>query len=68
MNEESVKDLKNLSKVCRRSGILPIFLGVLIMFIGGINADSYTLAVGLLIFIVGYAFVKIGEKIKKNIS
>jgi len=68
MNEENVKNLGNLSRVCHRSGILPIFLGVLVMFIGGINIDPYTIAVGLLIFSVGYAFVKIADKIKKNIN
>lgn len=68
MNETQIKDLENLSKVCHRSGILPIFLGVLVMFVGAVNIDPYTLAVGLLIFAVGYAFVKIADKIKKNIS
>ena len=68
MNDGNVKNLQNLSKVCHRSGILPIFLGILVMFIGGINFSAYTLAVGLLIFIVGYAFVKIADKINKNIA
>jgi len=68
MDEGNIKELRNLSKVCHRSGILPIFLGILVTFIGGINIDPYTLAVGLLIFIVGYAFVKIADKINKNIG
>ena len=68
MTDENIKNLKNLSKVCKRSGILPIFLGVLIMFIGGIDFNAYVLAVGLLIFILGYAFVKIADKINKNLG
>jgi len=68
MDDGNIKELRGLSKVCRRSGILPIFLGVLVVFIGGINMDPYTLAVGLLIFTVGYAFVKIADKINKNIG
>ena len=68
MTDENIKNLQNLSKVCHRSGVLPIFLGVLVMFIGGINFDPYTLAVGLLIFIVGYSYVKIADKINKNLS
>ena len=68
MNNTNVKNLKELSKVCRTSGILPIFLGILVMFIGGINLNSYTFAVGLLIFVMGYAFVKIADKINKNIG
>ena len=68
MTDKNIKNLQNLSKVCHRSGILPIFLGVLVMFIGGINIDPYTLAVGLLIFIVGYSYVKIADKINKNLG
>ena len=68
MNDQNIKNLKNLSKVCHRSGILPIFLGILVMFIGGINYDSYILLVGLLILSLGYTFVKIADKINKNIG
>jgi hypothetical protein len=68
MDDGNIKNLQNLSKVCHRSGILPIFLGVLVMFIGGVNFNPNTLAVGLLIFIVGYAFVKIADKINRNIA
>ena len=68
MTDENTKSLQNLSKVCYRSGVLPIFLGVLVVFIGGININPYTMSVGLLIFIVGYSYVKIAGKINKNIG
>ncbi|MCK4882581.1 MAG: hypothetical protein KAS92_06125 [Candidatus Omnitrophica bacterium] len=68
MTDENTKNLKNLSKVCHRSGVLPIFLGILVMFIGGININPYTMAVGLLIFIVGYSYVKIADKINRNLG
>lgn len=68
MKDKNLKDLQNLSKVCHRSGILPIFLGVLVVFIGVVNMNPYTLAVGLLIFILGYSYVKIADKINKNID
>ena len=68
MNDENIKNLKNLAKVSHRSGILPIFLGILVMFIGAINSDYFTISVGLLIFILGYSFLKIGQKINKNIG
>ena len=68
MIDKNVKNLQNLSKVCHRSGILPIFLGILIIFIGGIDGNLYILTVGLLIFIVGYSYVKIADKIKKNLG
>ena len=68
MNNENIEELRNLSKVCHRSGILPIFLGIVITFIGAVNTNAYTIAVGLLVFTLGYSFVKIAAKINKNIG
>jgi len=67
MNDQNIENLKSLSMVCHRSGILPIFLGILVAFIGVINSDPYTSSVGLLILSLGYAFVKISDKIDRNI-
>lgn len=64
MKDENQKELKNLSKTAYRSGILPVFLGVLILFIGVINKDVFDSAVGIFVFIVGYSFVKISSKLK----
>ncbi|MGE0268787.1 MAG: hypothetical protein AB7S78_10080 [Candidatus Omnitrophota bacterium] len=64
MKDENQKELKNLSKTAYRSGILPVFLGVLIAFVGVINKDIFDSAVGLFVFIVGYSFVKISSKLK----
>ena len=63
MTDENKKALENLSKTCKRSGILPIFLGILVMFIALINQDTPTGAVGLFVFIVGYSYIKISKKI-----
>ncbi len=68
MKEENQKDLENLSKTAYRSGVLPIFLGVLVLFIGVINKDMFEGAAGLFIFIVGYSFVKISSKINTIIQ
>ena len=63
MTDENIKALENLSKTCKRSGILPIWLGILVMFIGLINQDTQIGSVGLFIFIVGYSYIKISAKI-----
>lgn len=68
MTDEQVKSLENLSKTCKRSGILPIFLGILVMFVAIINKDTTTGAVGLFIFIVGYSYIKIASKIADSIK
>ncbi len=64
MKDENQKALTNLSKTAHISGILPIFLGVLIIFIGVINHDVFDVTIGLFVFIVGYSFVKIAAKLK----
>lgn len=63
MNEKNVKSLENLSKTCRIAGILPIFLGLLVLFIGVLNKDITSMLTGLFVSIVGYAFVKISAKV-----
>ncbi|MCA9409113.1 MAG: hypothetical protein KC733_10515 [Candidatus Omnitrophica bacterium] len=68
MKAENKKILESLAKTCHNSGILPIFLGILIIFIGTVNMSSYVIAVGLFIFIVGYSYLKISQKLKKIIS
>ena len=64
MKSENQQELRNLSRTAYRSGILPFFLGLAIVFIGIRNQDVFDGAVGLFVFIVGYAFVKISSKLK----
>lgn len=68
MKQENSKALDNLSRTCYRSGVFILFLGVLIMFIHVVNRDYTQMLVGLLIFITGYGYAKISNKIKKVIS
>ena len=63
MKEENINALESLSKTAYRSGILPVFLGILILFIGAVNNETTTILTGLFVFIVGYSFVKISSKI-----
>jgi len=68
MKEENLKSLERLSKTAYRSGILPIFLGVLVIFVDTINGDIPHILVGLFIFITGYSYVKIASKISRIID
>jgi len=68
MKEENSKALENLSKTASRSGILPIFLGILIGFIGIINNNTQDILTGLFVFVVGYAFIKIASKITQVVK
>ena len=68
MKEENLKLLENLSKTAYWGGLLPIFLGVLVAFVGGIQKDALYILVGIFIFVTGYAYVKISQKIAKVID
>ncbi|MBF0522809.1 MAG: hypothetical protein HQL24_07120 [Candidatus Omnitrophica bacterium] len=65
MKESNVQDLTNLSKTCYRSGILPIFLGLLVIFVDIIFKQVAEIPAGLLVFVLGYVLVKIAQKINK---
>ena len=65
MDEESIKALENLSLYCYYCGIIPIFLGILIIFVDVMNNNIPHILVGLFIFISGYAFVKISAVLTK---
>ena len=63
MQEQHVKSLENLSFFCHFCGLLPTFLGILIIFIDVINEAFDHVPTGLFMFITGYAQVKISEKL-----
>jgi hypothetical protein len=63
MKEENIKVLQKLSTTCYRSGFLPIFLGLLVVFVCVIYGRIGEAPIGLLIFFLGYTFVKISQKI-----
>jgi len=68
MKDENKKALENLSKTAHWSGILPIFLGILIGFIGVIQGDVTDIVIGLFVLIVGYSYVKIAQKLNNILS
>jgi len=68
MKDENLNALETLSKTAYRSGMLPIFLGILIGFIGIINKSTQDILTGLFVFVVGYALIKIAKKISQVVN
>ena len=65
MKVQNIRFLENLSTYASFSGVFNIFLGLLIVFIDSLNQDWRHIQVGLYIFITGYAFAKMSQKINR---
>ncbi len=62
MKFESTKSLEYLSLYGHISGLITIFLGIIVIAMDLINSDFHHIQVGIFICVVGYSFVKIAEK------
>ena len=62
MKFESTKSLEYLSLYGHISGLITIFLGIIVIGMDLLNRDFHHVQVGIFICVVGYAFVKIAEK------
>ena len=63
MKPQNVKTLENLNLFCHFSGIITVFLGIVVILIDLNNKDFEHIQIGFFILAVGYAFVKIAAKI-----
>ena len=63
MKKENVKSLENLSLFCHFCGLANIFLGILTILLEVTKRGIAYIQAGLFIFAMGYALVKISEKI-----
>ena len=63
MEPQHYRSLESLSFYCHFCGLLPTFLGILIIFVDVVNQAYDHIQVGLFMFTTGYAQVKISEKI-----
>jgi len=69
MKPENKKELENLSKTCKNSSYIILFLGILVTFIGVVNhIDTLIISVGIFIFVIGYMYMKVSKKISDNIG
>ncbi len=62
MRFENTKSLEYLSLYGHISGLITIFLGIIVIVVDILNSDYRHVQVGIFICVVGYAFVKIAEK------
>lgn len=63
MRPENIKTLESLSLFCHVSGIITVFLGIIVILMDLANNDFDHIQVGFFILITGYAFVKISSRL-----
>ena len=65
MKLKNVKTLENLSLFCHFSGIITVFLGIVVILMDLNNKDFAHIQIGFFVLTVGYAFVKISAKVAR---
>ncbi|MBN1870459.1 MAG: hypothetical protein JW847_07800 [Candidatus Omnitrophica bacterium] len=65
MRSKNVKTLENLSLFCHFSGIITVFLGIVVVLLDLNNKDYGHIQIGFFVLTVGYAFVKIASKVMR---
>lgn len=65
MKAKNMTTLENLSVFCHGSGIITIFLGIIVILLDISRKDYTHIQIGFFILITGYAFVKISVKLSK---
>ena len=63
MKYQNIKILENLSLFCHFSGIITVFLGIVVILMDLSNKDFEHIQIGFFVLVTGYAFVKISSKI-----
>ena len=63
MRVRNIRLLDNLNTYASLAGVFNIFIGLLIVFLDVMNEDWTHIQVGIYVFITGYAFVKVSQKI-----
>jgi uncharacterized membrane protein HdeD (DUF308 family) len=63
MKPENIKILESLSLFCHVSGIITVFLGVIIILMDLANNDFSHIQVGFFVLVTGYALVKISSQL-----
>ena len=65
MQSKNVRILDNLSLFCHFSGMITVFLGIVVVLMDLSNKDFAHIQIGFFVLAVGYAFVKISAKITR---
>jgi len=65
MNQKNIKTLENLSLFCHFSGIITVFLGIIIILLDLSNKDFGHIQIGFFVLAAGYSFTKISSTISR---
>lgn len=63
MKIENGQSLESLSLFCHYCGIFSVFIGMVVAFMDILRGDYGHIQVGIFLFVVGYALVKISSRI-----
>ncbi|MFC1510194.1 hypothetical protein ACFL49_00855 [Candidatus Omnitrophota bacterium] len=63
MKDNNVRALTQLSRFCKYSGMIIIFLGLFVIFVDVINNNWVHMQTGFFVFMCGYTFHKAGKKL-----
>ena len=63
MKAENGKSLESLSLFCHYSGVFSVFIGIMVTFMDVLKGDFGHIQIGIFLFAVGYALVKISSRI-----
>ena len=63
MKHENAKSLESLSLFCHYCGIFSVFIGMVVAFVDLLKSDFAHIQVGIFLFAIGYALVKISSRI-----
>jgi len=65
MKLSSVNSLENLNLFCHVSGIITVFLGIIVILMDLAYKDFAHIQVGIFVLATGYSFVKISSKLAR---
>ncbi len=65
MRERNRRSLDRLSIFCHLSGVITVFLGIVVCLMDLLNGDFRHIQVGIFICVTGYAFVKISVRLEE---
>lgn len=67
MKHKNISALENLSLYSNVSGVITVFLGIMVILLDLSNKNFAHIQIGFFILITGYSFIKISAKISKVI-
>jgi len=63
MKAENINALENLSAFCHFTGLISVFIGIVLAFMNLLSGTVQNIPIGIYIFFSGYGLVKIASKL-----